>query len=140
MRLPRLLRRPTLRRGGRGGHRQRLGHRAERRAERHLRRRGLAFVTRNFATRHGEIDLVMRDGVTLVFVEVRLRGAGAWTDAVESVDYAKRRRLARTGQAFLAAHPRYADDPARFDVVAMSGTHFGTRIEWVRDAFTTTTD
>ena len=138
MRLPALPRPPTLRRAGLGGRRQRIGRRAERRAERYLRRRGLALLRRNFATRHGEIDLVMRDGVTLVFVEVRLRGAGAWADGVESVDFAKRRRLARTGQAFLAAHPRYADDPARFDVVAMSGTHFPTRIEWVRDAFTTT--
>ena len=118
--------------------RQRRGRRAERRAVRHLRRRGLILVTRNFATRGGEIDLVMRDGTTLVFVEVRLRGAGAWLDGVASVDGAKRRRLIRAAQAFLRAHPRYADDPARFDVVAMSRTHFGAQIEWVRDAFTAT--
>lgn len=118
--------------------RQRRGRRAERRAARHLRRRGLILVTRNFATRGGEIDLVMRDGVTLVFVEVRLRGTGAWLDGVASVDGAKRRRLTRAAQAFLRAHPRYADDPARFDVVAMSRTHFGAQIEWVRDAFTAT--
>ena len=118
--------------------RQRRGRRAERRAARHLRRRGLILVTRNFATRGGEIDLVMRDGITLVFVEVRLRGAGAWLDGVASVDGAKRRRLIRAAQAFLRAHPRYADDPARFDVVAMSRTHFGAQIEWVRDAFTAT--
>ena len=118
--------------------RQRRGRRAERRAARHLRRRGLTLVMRNFATRGGEIDLVMRDGITLVFVEVRLRGAGAWLDGVASVDGAKRRRLTRAAQAFLRAHPRYADDPARFDVVAMSRTHFGAQIEWVRDAFTAT--
>ena len=118
--------------------RQRRGRRAERRAARHLRRRGLTLVMRNFATRGGEIDLVMRDGITLVFVEVRLRGAGAWLDGVASVDGAKRRRLIRAAQAFLRAHPRYADDPARFDVVAMSRTHFGAQIEWVRDAFTAT--
>lgn len=118
--------------------RQRRGRRAERRAASHLRRRGLTLLARNFTTRGGEIDLVMRDGVTLVFVEVRLRGAGAWLDGVASVDGAKRRRLARAAHAFLRAHPRYADDPARFDVVAMSRTHFGARIEWVRDAFTAT--
>ena len=129
---------PAARRRWRSANRGRRGRRAERRAARYLRRRGLTLVTRNYATRAGEIDLVMRDGATLVFVEVRLRGPTAWLDGVESVDWAKRRRLARAARSFLAAYPRYAQDSARFDVVAMSSTHLGAQIEWVRDAFTAT--
>ena len=113
----------------------RRGRRAERRAERFLRRRGLTTLARNFTRPYGEIDLVMRDGAVLVFVEVRLRGPGAWEDGAASVDAAKQRRLARTAEAYLAAHLRYASDASRFDVVSMSGTHFSSRVVWIPDAF-----
>ena len=112
-----------------------IGKRAERRAERYLRRRGLRLLARNYATRFGEIDLVMRDGVTVAFVEVRFRGPGAWNDGVESVNFAKMQRIARAARRFLAANPRYAEDAARFDVVAVSKTRLGTKCEWVPDAF-----
>ena len=78
----------------------------------------------------------MRDGPVLVFVEVRYRGRGSWLDGVQSVDAAKMRRLARTAESFLDAHPEYAADASRFDVVAVSGTNFRKRVEWVKDAFT----
>ena len=113
----------------------RAGRRAERRAERHLRRRGLVTLARNFRKPFGEIDLIMREGAVLVFVEVRLRGPGAWTDGAASVDPAKQRRLARAAEAYLAKHPRYASDVSRFDVVSMSGTNFGANIVWITDAF-----
>ena len=111
------------RRGG-GRRARRAGRRAERIAERFLRRRGLRTLARNYAKPWGEIDLVMRDGAVLVFVEVRLRGPGAWEDGATSVDAAKQRRLARAADAWLMEHPRYASDVSRFDVVSMSGTHF----------------
>ena len=116
--------------------RKRAGRSAERKARRHLERRGLTTVAQNFLRPYGEIDLVMRDGPVLVFVEVRYRGPGSWLDGVQSVDAAKRRRLARTAQAFLDAHPEYGADASRFDVVSVSGTKFRRRIEWVEDAFT----
>ena len=116
--------------------RQRAGKRAEDRARRYLERRGLSTIARNYARPYGEIDLVMRDGTVLVFVEVRYRGAGSWLDGVQSVDAAKRRRLIRTAESFLVAHPEYDADASRFDVVSVSGTNFGKRIEWVADAFT----
>lgn len=133
------------RRAGRGANwlirrpwRHRIGHLAERRAERYLRRRGLRLVARNYASRCGEIDLVMREQATLVFVEVRYRGRGAWSDGVASVNRAKQRRLAAAARRFLAAFPRYAADASRFDVVGVSGTHLRMRFEWVRDAFDVT--
>lgn len=116
--------------------RQRAGRRAERKAKRHLEHHGLTTVARNFSRPYGEIDLVMRDGAVLVFVEVRYRGPGSWLDGVHSVDTAKRRRLTRTAEAFLDAHPEYAADATRFDVVSVSGTKFPKRIDWVTDAFT----
>lgn len=119
--------------------RLRVGNRAERKAERYLRRRGLTTIARNFSRPCGEIDLVMRDGRILVFVEVRFRGPGAWIDGFESVDFAKQRRLIKTAESFLNAHPRYTSDASRFDVVSVSKTNYRNRIDWVPDAFTSTT-
>ena len=56
-------------------------------------RRGLAIVGRNFRTRAGEIDLIARDGATLVFVEVRMRRSQRFGGALESITAAKRARL-----------------------------------------------
>ena len=115
--------------------RARLGRRAERCAERHLRRRGLQPLARNYARRSGEIDLVMRHGETLVFVEVRYRGRGAWDDPLASVDSRKQARLARTAALYLAAHPEHRFRPARFDVVAATARYYGIACEWIPNAF-----
>lgn len=115
--------------------RARLGRRAERRAERYLRRRGLTLLARNYARRTGEIDLVMRDGETIVFVEVRFRGSGAWVDPLASVDAAKQARLARTAALYLADHPEHQHRAARFDVVAARARYFGIACEWIPNAF-----
>ena len=116
--------------------RQRAGKRAEDKARRHLERHGLTTIARNYSRPYGEIDLVMRDGPVLVFVEVRYRGSGSWLDGVHSVDAAKRRRLTRAAESFLDTHPEYDADASRFDVVSVSRTNFGKRVEWVTDAFT----
>lgn len=114
------------------------GRRAERRAERYLRRRGLATVTRNYARTTGEVDLVMLDGDDLVFVEVRFRGPGSWASAVESVDSAKQRRIARTCELFRRAHPEHRFRAVRFDVVAATKGNYGMELEWIRNAFDAT--
>lgn len=111
------------------------GRRAERRAERYLKRRGLATVTRNFARTTGEVDLVMLDGDDLVFVEVRYRGPGSWVSAVESVDPAKQRRIARTCEMFRRDHPEHRFRAVRFDVVAATKRNYGMNLEWIRNAF-----
>ncbi|NII09893.1 YraN family protein [Oleiagrimonas sp. C23AA] len=104
-------------------------------ALKHLRRAGLKPVARNFHTRFGEIDLVMVDGDTLVFVEVRYRRDAGHGGAAASVTASKQARLIRAAQGFLTAHPRWAAAPCRFDVVSFDGERLAPRLAWLRDAF-----
>ncbi len=115
------------------GWRNDRGRRAERRARRFLRRHGLRRVDENFHARRGEIDLVMLDGETLVFVEVRYRGGGSHVSGLESVDARKRARLVHAAGAFLARHPEHAERPCRFDIVALGDPP--AEPEWFADAF-----
>ena len=108
------------------------GRAAEALAERHLRAHGLAIVERNVHSRHGELDIVAREGATVVFVEVRLRRPGAFGDAADSITAAKRARLIAAAREYLARLPR---TPAcRFDVVLLDRLD-PARVVWVRDAF-----
>ena len=77
-------------------------------------RQGLTIVGRNFRTRFGEIDLIARDGRTLVFVEVRMRTSRAFGGAIESITAAKRARLVaeyeeRFANPYIAAARGYVD-------------------------------
>ena len=111
------------------------GAAAERRAGAWLRRRGLHALDANYRCRAGEIDLVMRDGDTLVFVEVRYRSRDSFGGGAESVDRAKQRRLIRAASRYLQQHPRWANAVCRFDVVSLSGDEGNPKIEWIRHAF-----
>jgi len=110
----------------------RRGDAAERIAAGFLQRHGLELLQRNYRCRHGEIDLVMRDGDTLVFAEVRLRSRSDFGGAAASIDAAKRRRLTLAAQHYLAAQPFLP--PCRFDAVLLSALDEGA-VEWVRNAF-----
>jgi putative endonuclease len=103
-------------------------------AARHLESHGLVVIERNVGFRVGEIDLVLADGDTVVFAEVRYRRGEGWGGAAASVDAGKRRRLVAAAQAWLARHPEAARRPCRFDVVAVGGVT-PYRIDWLRDAF-----
>lgn len=93
-----------------------LGHRGETLVAKHLRSRGYKILHRNFVTPLGEIDIVARDGETLVFVEVKTRQQDDPTPE-EQVNHHKQRQLTRVGKFYLS---RFADPPAaRFDVVAI---------------------
>lgn len=108
------------------------GARAERRAAEWLRAQGLKLVERNVRSRFGEIDLVMEDGDTLVFVEVRYRGRNDYGGAAASVTAAKQGRLRRAIGVYIAGHPRAGKRNLRADVVAISGEG---EIEWIPNAF-----
>jgi putative endonuclease len=95
-----------------------FGTRAERAAERQLRRLGHRVLARNWRCPLGELDLVTRDGAEIVFVEVR-SSAGDESAPLASVDAKKQRRLVRLALAFLKQHG-LLDRPARFDVVVVS--------------------
>lgn len=102
-------------------------------ARAHLRAAGLADIARNAQYRRGELDLVMRDGDSVVFVEVRYRRNSAYGGDAASVDWRKRRKLVSAAQLFLATHPALAQKPCRFDVVEAEGEP--PRLRWIRDAF-----
>ena len=106
------------------------GAAAEAIAARHLAAHGLAIVERNARSRYGEIDVVARDGDTLVFVEVRLRRSGRYGGAAASVGAAKRARMIAAAGDYLAKLPR--TPPCRFDVVLLDALD-ASRVEWLRD-------
>jgi len=94
----------------------RYGELGERAARSHLKRQGLKFLTANFRTERGEIDLVFRDRDCLIFVEVKTRSSEEWTRPAAAVDRERRQRLTRAGLDYL----RLLKNPAvkvRFDIV-----------------------
>ena len=97
--------------------------------------RGLELLERNFRCRAGEIDLIMRDDATLVFVEVRYRRSAAYGGAAGSVGWRKQQRVTRTALYFLGRHGDREDSPVRFDVVAVCGDLKRPDIKWLRSAF-----
>ncbi|RCX33420.1 YraN family protein [Thioalbus denitrificans] len=113
------------------------GREAEERACRHLTAAGLRLLERNFNSRRGEIDLVMREGATLVFVEVRYRRSDRFGSGAESVDRRKMSRILAAARHYLQLHPGAADRPCRFDVVAIGPGDGNGGIDWIRDAFGT---
>jgi putative endonuclease len=100
-----------------------------------LQQRGLICIEKNFRCRGGEIDLIMRDRDTVVFVEVRLRNRDDFGSATESVTATKQRRVIHAAHYFLAAHTRWGQHNCRFDVLAAKHTNDTIIWEWVRDAF-----
>lgn len=104
-------------------------------ARRHLLQAGLQELARNVRCRAGELDLVMRDGECVVFVEVRYRGQAAFGDGADSVDRWKRRKLVRAAQVFLQRVPALANAPCRFDVIDASGDPESPALRWIRAAF-----
>ena len=113
------------------------GNRFEDLALAYAQRSGLELIDRNYTCRHGEIDLIMRDGEVIVFLEVRYRRSSRFVSATDSVGAAKRTRLITTASLFLQAHHEFARRACRFDVVAISGDVDKPDIEWHRDAFQT---
>ena len=107
----------------------------EQRAGAELERAGLKLLARNYTTRHGELDLVMLDGDTVVFVEVRYRERAGHGDALASITRDKQDKLIRTAQLWLAAHPQYAQCSCRFDAVGYDGPAPDARMQWARGAF-----
>jgi putative endonuclease len=108
------------------------GSEAERYAETFLRHHNLVLLQRNYRCRSGEIDLIMRDGTTLVFVEVRMRSSAAFGGAAASITWVKQRKLLRAARHYLAS---LKSEPAcRFDAVLLSGRD-GKEVEWIRNAF-----
>lgn len=115
-----------------------MGDRWEQVAADWLQARGWSLLARNYRCKLGELDIVARDGDTVVFVEVRARSNLRYAGAAASVGPRKRRRLERSARHFLCRHPELADGPCRFDVIAFEPRKSapGHRLNWIRGAFT----
>lgn len=107
------------------------GQRAEGRARALLEAAGLAFIAANVRYKVGELDLVMADGETLVFVEVRERASLRFGGAAASIDARKRQRLQRAAERYLQQRAGARPPPCRFDVVAFEA---GVP-HWIKAAF-----
>lgn len=110
------------------------GKDAEDRACRYLQSRGLQLLQRNYRSKRGEIDLLMQDKDSLVFVEVRYRKDPRFGSAAESVGRRKQSRLIACAQHYILTHPSACQQPCRFDVVSFTGS----AIEWIPNAFSAT--
>ena len=102
---------------------------------RELRRRGYAILARRYRTRHGEIDIIARDGGALVFVEVKARRGAAFGGAGAAVTPWKQRRVAAMAADYLARR-RLLDAECRFDVVTVDMESGYPRIDVITHAFT----
>jgi len=104
------------------------GLRGERRAARYLRRQGMRILEKRYRARHGEIDLIARDGDAVVFVEVKARPRGNAGDGLTAVNGEKRRHLRYAAACYLQSHPA---DGVRFDVVEITSAG----ISHIKNAF-----
>ena len=115
------------------------GEDAELACSHYLKKKGLKLISNNFSSRYGEIDLIMLDGRTLVFVEVRFRKNNNFGDGLASVTISKQTKLRKTAELYLQKNSRYKN--ARFDVVSMSKknqTDNATQLftfDWITNAF-----
>lgn len=116
-------------------HKRAFGEQAEKAAANYLKRRGLKLEQFNYHCRFGEIDIIMREGETWVFVEVRCRAENAQVSASESITAQKMRKIRKTAEYFMMQFAEMPD--CRFDVIAMSHStdKIGYNIDWIRNAF-----
>lgn len=110
---------------------RKVGSAYEKRAGLFLEKQGLTILCYNFRDRCGEIDIVARDGKTVVFVEVKYRKDGELGLPEEAVNFWKQRRICRVADYYRMRHGMGDFSPVRFDVVAICGEE----ISWFRNAF-----
>lgn len=113
------------------------GHRAEQLALNYLQAQGLKKLQTNFSCKFGEIDLIMLEQETLVFVEVRYRQGNEYGHPLETIDARKQKKLLNTMQFFLLKHPELQQYPCRIDAIAINSQVQSKQdaVEWVKNAF-----
>jgi putative endonuclease len=116
--------------------RRRKGLRFEDLARVYLERRGLTLLAQNFRGRRGEIDLVMQDGDSICFVEVKYRDSLAYGGAAAAIPAAKQRKIVNTALHYLSLRPDLASLAPRFDALLIQGQPDGSDdFEWIQNAF-----
>jgi putative endonuclease len=111
------------------------GIRGESLAVKYLKKKGYKIIERNYRCQWGEIDLIARDGKTLIFVEIKSRSSSDFGLPQDAVDRFKQEKLIQAAKAYMAEHHVQETIPARFDVVAVQLTPSGPEMELIKDAF-----
>jgi putative endonuclease len=131
-----------------GQHSKPLGAWAEQQACIFLQQQHFQLLARNFHSRYGEIDLIVRNDTTLVFVEVKARSARAIAPAHAVISVSKQRKMSQTALYFLQCYPEYSNDFCRFDVISFDFLHTFPKtavldfnklqfeLQWIENAFT----
>ena len=112
------------------------GNKFEQIAKTHLQNHGLVAICDNFSCRVGEIDLIMSDNKTLVFVEVKQRASEAFGGALAAISAAKQNRIIKSAMLYCQLNNiNFEQQASRFDVVAITGSAEPLKIEWIKHAF-----
>jgi putative endonuclease len=114
------------------------GAKWEKTAESYLLSHGLKLLQRNFSSRFGEIDLIMEEDDTVVFVEVKYRKSSQHGIGAEAVTYHKQNRISRTAGWYLVMNSQRAEQNCRFDVISIDPQKSDQGINWIRGAFYST--
>lgn len=107
---------------------------------RYLESKGFKLIEKNFSCRLGEIDLIMQDNDSLVFVEVRYRRSNNFGSGAESITVSKQSKLIKTASLYLQSHDKRNKYSARFDVISITGFIETENIDnidfnWIKNAF-----
>ena len=116
-----------------------IGQNAEQLALEYLLDRGLKLITKNYSCRYGEIDLIMQEPASVVFVEVRFRKHTGFGSGAESVDHRKQLKLSKSAECFLQRNKQYTKFPCRIDVISIGQKKktAAPDIDWIRNAIET---
>lgn len=107
------------------------GFSAENDVRAYLEKQGLIFVTANYYSHFGEIDLIMQDKDYLIFIEVRMRKSATLLSALETIDKRKQQRIRKTAICYLQANRLLDKTNCRFDIVTVEKGE----INWLKNAF-----
>ena len=100
-----------------------------------MKQSGLKLLEKNYRTPRGEIDLIMLDDETIVFIEVRARSSDAYMKPLESIDKHKLENIIFASTHYLQKIKAGNDSTCRFDVVVLTGAQRQSKIEWIKNAF-----
>lgn len=115
--------------------RKNLGEKAEQQALLFLQKQGLRLIVQNYTCYSGEIDLIMNDGIDIVFIEVRSRSRTDYGLASETITLSKQRKIIHTATHFLQKRECLYKVNSRFDIVAIQFVANKWQLEWIKNAF-----
>ncbi len=110
---------------------------AEKKARQFLKRQGLSLLHANFACKAGEVDLVMLDQSTLVFIEVRFRSASRFGNAASTIDRTKQQKIRKSAAVYLQSYREHRHRICRFDAISIDNyaANGQNSLEWIKNAF-----